>query len=1028
MNISELSIRRPVFAWMLMAALIIFGWISFERMGIGQMPDVDFPVIDISVSLQGAAPEVMEINVVEPIEEAIMSVQGIKKVTSTSAAGNAHISVEFNLNHNLDVGVQDVQAVISKTTRLLPKDIDPPVISKVNPEDQPILWFAVTSDRMTPEQLMSYVREHVKDRFTTAEGVGEIFLGGFVEPNMRVTVSIEKLRKYQLTASDIIQAIRNEHSELPSGRIESKTKELNVRTMGEASTAKEFAKLPIIQRGGKPNFAPLTLDQVADVKEGLADIRRISRSNGRTAVGLGLRKQRGANAIVMATAAKERLAALQKQLPEGIEIAIDYDATEFIAEAVHELTFTLILSALLTAVVCWGFLGSLSATVNVILAIPTSIIGSFIVLNALGFTLNTFTLLGLSLAIGIVVDDAIMVLENIVRHLEMGKNRMEASLVGSREITFAAIAATAAVIAIFLPVAFMQGLIGKYFFQFGVTLSVAVAISLLEALTLAPMRCSQFLEMGERKTRLERTIERAFRFCEQTYSSALAKSLNHRWTTIGVAGVIFVASCALVWVIKKEFVPPQDQSMLLVQAKTETGSSLEFTDEKFRQVEKIISESPEVRRYYASVGGWDGGEVDTGNAFVTMKPKSERRIRPGHRSALSQQEFADELRKQFAQIKDAKVFIQDLSLGGFSSGRGFPVEFTVRGPDWDTLKLTAQQLMKSMEETKLMTDIDSNYRSGSKEVRIRPDREKALMRGVSILEINQTVNALIGGIVVGKFSRGNYRYDVRVRLNPEERNEISDLDLLEIRNNRGQLIPLSQLVTVTSQDSVQSIGHDDRERAISIFANVSTGVSQEKAIEKVQTLAKKILPSGYRTVMSGDSETFEQSFKQLTFALILGVVVAYMVLASQFNSFIHPVIVLLALPFSLSGAFVALLAAHQSLNIYSMIGIILLMGIVKKNSILLVDFTNQLRSQGHSVLDALQNACPIRLRPILMTSLATIAGAIPPALSLGPGAESRIPMAISVIGGILISTLLTLFVVPCAYSLMSRRLPASPTP
>jgi hydrophobe/amphiphile efflux-1 (HAE1) family protein len=1020
MNISELSIKKPVFAWMLMTALILFGWISFQRMGVGQVPDVDFPVVNISVTLEGAAPEVMELNVVEPIEESVMSVQGIKSVSSSSATGRANITVEFDLNRNIDAALQDIQSTLAQTQRNLPKDIDPPVVSKVNPEDQPVLWLAVMSDQSNPQALMAYVREHVKDRFTTIEGVGEIILGGFIDPNLRVTLSAKELRRHELTIADVVAAIQNEHSELPAGRIETKNQEINVRTMGEAANARDFSQLSINRRGGAPNFVATRLGDVATVEEGLADVRRLSRSGGRTAVGLGIKKQRGANAVDVATRVKAQLSKVSANLPKGMSIAVNFDATHFIEEAVHELNFTLILSAVLTALVCWIFLGSFSATLNVIFAIPTSIVGTFIVLYALNFTLNTFTLLGLSLAIGIVVDDAIMVLENIVRHREMGKSRFDAALAGSREITFAALAATAAVIAIFLPVAFMKGLIGRYFFQFGVTLSVAVALSLLEALTLAPMRCSQFLEVGERRTRLGKFVEWLFHRAEAGYAQGLRLALNHRWLILALASGLFIGSCGLVKFLKKEFVPAQDQGLLLMRVQTPTGSSLEFTDTKFKEIESIVKNSPEMLRYYAAIGGFGGGEVDTGIAFVTMKPRAERGIRAGAKAPLTQQQYADQLRKDFSKVKDAKVFLQDLSLAGFSSRRGFPVEFTIRGPDWDTLVKSAQRLMGEMSKSGLMTDVDSDYRSGQPELRIYPDRQRAIRRGVSVLDINQTINALVGGQVVGKFNRGNYRYDIRVRLRPDERDDIEDIKALTVRNNRGELVPLSDVVTITQSTGVKAIAHQDRERAISVFANVASGVSQQAALEAVQKSAATVLPEGYRAVVGGSAETFKESFQQLIFALILGIAVAYMVLASQFNSFIHPLVVLLALPFSLSGAFIALLIGGQSLNIYSMIGIILLMGIVKKNSILLVDFTNQLRATGLGVRDSLLKACPVRLRPILMTSLATVVGALPPALAIGPGAESRVPMAITVIGGIIVSTLLTLFVVPCAYSLVNR--------
>ncbi len=1020
MNLSEISIRNPVFAWMLMIGLILFGAISFQRMGVSQLPDVDFPSISVSLNLDGAAPEVMEVDIVDLVEDALMTVQGVTEISSSSRTGSANIQVEFDLDKDQDVAVQEIQSALSQVMRRLPKEMDPPTVRKSNPDDAPILWLSVSSDTMSDQNLMAFVRDRVKDQFSTVSGVGEVFLGGYVDPNLRVWLNAEKLNQYSLTSGDIISTIQQEHAELPAGRIETPDKEFNIRTMGEAPTPEEFGKIPITRRGGSPNYRPIMLSQVARIEDGLADVRRKSRSMGKPAVGLGIKKQPGSNAVEVGKDVKARMKLIQATLPEGVEMGVRFDSTAFIEEAIHELNFTLILSALLTAVVCWGFLGSWSATMNVILAIPTSVVGTFIVLYAVGFTLNTFTLLGLSLAIGIVVDDAIMVLENIVRHKEMGKPRREAALDGSTEITFAALAATAAIIAIFLPVAFMKGIIGKFFFQFGVTLSVAVALSLLEALTLTPMRCSEFLNTGERKTRLGRAIEHSFDWSSRVYGHIVAVVLNHRWKVLFASVVVFAVSLSLIQMLKKEFVPSQDQSRLMVRLQAPVGSSLDFTDKKFAEVEKYFMTRPEVDKYFGAIGGMGGGEVNGGQLFLTLKEPKARPINPKTGRPFSQQELIPIFRNDLKDIKDLRVVIQDLSLSGFTAKRGFPVEFTVRGPDFDKLIESSEKLQAAMQASGQLTDIDSDYRSGMPEIRIVPDRIKARDRGVSVYEIAQTVNAMMGGVIAGKYSKGGHRYDVRLRLQSNERDTPQSISKLYVRNNRGELIRLSEVVKIEQKPSLQAISRQGRERAISVFANVAPGSSQAKAIEVVEKAAKEVLPEGYRAVVGGSAQTFQESFQSLIFALVLGLIVSYMVLASQFNSFIHPITVLIALPFSISGALLALFIGQQSLNIYSMIGIILLMGIVKKNSILLVDFTNQVRDQGKNVRDALIEACPMRLRPILMTSIATIAGAIPPALAIGPGAESRVPMALAVIGGVIVSTALTLFVVPCVYSLFAR--------
>ncbi len=1015
MSLAETSIKNPVFAWMLMLGLMIFGFLSFRGMGIGQMPDVDFPVLNVNVSWEGAAPEVMETDVVDIIEDVVTGVQGLKEVSSSTRQGSANITLEFELERDIDIALQEVQSKISEAQRRLPIDIDPPVIQKTNPEDQPIMWIGIATD-LPRRDLMEYVDNFVKDRFKTISGVGEVFLSGFVDRNLRVWIDLNKLTEYQLTVTDITQAIQEEHVEIPAGRIETAERESNVRAMGEARSVEEFEKIMITQRGGRPIYKPIPISEVAKIEDGLADIRRITRVMGKTAIGLGIRKQRGMNSVKIAHAVKKRVEEIRKELPKDYEIGINFDSTKFIEETVSELVFTLLLSALLTSVICWMFLGSWSSTLNILLAIPTSILGTFIFLRFLGFTLNTFTLLGLSLAIGIVVDDAIMVLENIVRHREKGEAQVDAAIKGTNEISFAALAATLAIIAIFLPVAYMQGVIGKFFFQFAVTISASVALSLLEALTLAPMRCAEFLEIGERTNKFGKAFDTGIAKISELYKKGLEITLRHKKTTLAAAVIFFILSLFTLPFVRKEFVPAQDQSMFLCRLQTPIGSSIEYTSEKFKVAEAIALKNPNLERYFVAVGGFSGGEVNSGNMFITLKEPKHRKYDPELKRKPTQSDLMNSFRKEFGKIPDLKVFIQDLSMRGFTAQRGFPIEFTIRGPDWAKLAEYSDKIREEMKKSDMFQDVDTDYLAGMPEIRIYPDRDKAFDRGVSIGAIAHTVNALIGGARVGKYTEGGKRYDVRVQAIPEQRISQEDIKKLWVWNNRGEMVQLSDVVKIEEKPSLLAITRRGRERAIGLFANVGVKKSQAVAIEKAREIANKILPEGYRSVFSGSSQTFKESFQSLSFALWLGILVAYMVLASQFNHVIHPLTVLLALPFSVSGAFIALMISGQSLNIFSLIGLILLFGIVKKNSIMLVEFTNQMRELHHmEPFEALKTACPIRFRPILMTTVSTIAAAIPPALALGPGAETRIPMAVAVIGGVTVSTVLTLFVVPAAY-------------
>lgn len=1015
MNLSDISIKNPVFAWMLMIGLMFFGLLSFRGMGVGHMPDVDFPVLSISVDWEGAAPEVMESDVVDVIEDVVMGVEGLKDVSSSTRQGRALINLEFELERDIDVALQEVQSKISEAQRQLPREIDPPVITKTNPEDQPIMWIGISTENQSLRDLMELVDNQIKDQFKTISGVGEVFLGGFLERNLRVWLNVEKMNAYQLTVEDVINAIQQEHIEIPAGRLETKELETTVRAMGEAQSVEEFGKIMIHHRGGQPIYKPIKLAEVAEIEDGLADLRRISRVMGKPAVGLGIRKQRGANTVAVAKEVRKKVELLGHQMPPGYAIGINFDSSKFIEDSVDELIFTLFLSAVLTSLVCWLFLGSWSSTFNILLSIPTSILGTFMVLKFAGFTLNTFTLLGLSLAIGIVVDDAIMILENIVRHREIGEGQIEAAHSGAREISFAALASTLAIIAVFLPVAFMTGIIGKFFFQFGITISVAVALSLLEALTLTPMRCSQFLAVEERKTKFGRQFEKKIVEVRNHYKVLLEICLVHKKKVLIGAGLFFLLSVAFLPFIRKEFVPAQDQSMFIARLQTPIGSSIHYTSERFKEAEAIILGRPEINRLFAAIGGFGGGEVNSGILFITMKQPAKRPVNPKLKHRLSQQEFMAELRKELGGLPDLKVILQDLSTRGFAAQRGFPVEFTVRGPSWEKLVELTERIQEEMKKDKLFEDVDTDYLAGMPELRVYPNRNNAFERGVSIGTIARTINAMIGGERIAKYTKEGKRYDVRVQVPQKQREQIADIQSLYVWNNRGELVKLVEVIDIEKRSSLQAITRRGRERAIGIFANVAPRKSQSDAIERATQMSQSILPEGYRAVFSGTSETFKESFQSLFFALWLGILVAYMVLASQFNHLIHPFTVLLALPFSFSGAFIALFIGNRSLNIFSFIGLILLLGIVKKNSIMLVEFTNQLRERGMSAVDALKEACPIRLRPIVMTSLSTVAAALPPALSLGPGAETRVPMAIAVIGGVIVSTLLTLFVVPAAY-------------
>jgi HAE1 family hydrophobic/amphiphilic exporter-1 len=1024
MTLSDISIKKPVFAWMLMAGLLVFGAISYSQMGISQLPDVDFPVVTIQVTWAGASPDVMESAVADPIENAVMSVDGIQLVQSTSQQGMSQITIQFGLNQDINVALQQVQTKVSQAQKNLPQTIDPPIITKTNPNDQPIIWTAAYNEGGSLRDQALFVRDHLKDKITTIEGVGDVKLGGFVDPQMRIWLNNAEMRKREITVEDITSAINNEHQLSPTGYQDDNNTETYVRVQSEFKTAEECNNLFIPARAGHPNYAKIRIGDVAHCEEGTDEVRRISRFNGiQPTIGLGIIKQPGSNAVAIGDAVKARIKSLNEILPKGMHLGIVTDTTQFIKDSVRELLTSLGLAVILTSIVCYLFLGTWSSAFNVILAIPVSLIGSFIVLRAMGFTINSFTLMGLSLSIGIVVDDAIMVLENITRHNEMGKAKVHAALVGAREITGAAVAASLAILAIFVPVVFMSGIVGKFFFQFGVTMSVAVLISLLEALTLAPMRCSQFLSVGGGNFVTKKVSDWLDQLTEM-YRRALKWSLNWRWTILATSTALFFLSLLTIGSLRKEMIPPQDQSRFLITLYTKMGSSIKFTDGVFREAEKVYKSRPEIEKYYVAVGGFGGGLVNQGITFITMKEKDERPIAPPFKKRPSQQEFMQVLRGELSKVPGVqRVSILDLSLTGFSAQRGYPIEFQLQGPDWTKLADLSIAMRKKLMESGYMADVDTDYNPNMPETQIYPDRAKASARGVPVTSISNAVAAMVGGmkLLPNKYTDASgHRADIQVKLLADDNQGPADINKIWVRNVHGEIVPLKDLVEMKQGSSLLTITRYNRERGISVFGNFTPGKSQSEVIDYVKKVSKEMLPEGYHISIAGSSQAFNESFNSLIGALILGIFVAYMVLASQFNSFVHPAIILLALPFSLTGALWAMRVTDTSMNIYSLIGILLLMGIVKKNSILLVEFTNHKRHEGMGVQQALIEACPVRLRPILMTSIATVTAAIPGAMAFGAGSEVMRPMAITTIGGVIVSTFLTLFVVPCAYSLASR--------
>jgi multidrug efflux pump len=1007
MNLTDVCIRRPVVAWMLMLGVVMLGVHGLMRIGISQNPDVDIPVVTVLVGWNGAAPEVVENDVVEVLEEALAQVQGVTGITASARQGSAQVVLEFDISRDIDAAVQDVQAKLGPAQLRLPKDIDPPVVQKINLDDFPIMWISL-SGALPRQQLADTMRYQVQERLRRVSGVGDFQVGGQLERNVRVWFDQARLESRDLTLVEALNALRRNHLELPAGRIDNGVRELNVRVLGEARSLDELRALPV---GGTAQ-SPVRLGEVALVENGFADARSYGRNNGVDAEAIGIKKQHGENVVALATRLRAEMEAIRTTLPPGMTLAINYDAAIFVERMVREVKFELLLAVALTSLVCLLFLGSWSATVNVLLAIPMSILGTVAALQWLGMTLNSFSLLALALVVGLVVDDAIMVQENIERHRAMGLSAPESARRGTYQIAFAALASTVAVVAIFLPVVFMGGIIGKFLMQFGLTLCLAVALSYLEAVTLAPSRCAQFLAVTAEPSRFQRGAEAFFANLARRYRLLLRPCLRWPWLTLSAAALVF-AVCALSAIpMAKELTPSQDVGSLLIRIETTTTASIDETNRVFHRAEDYLNRLPEVENAFSVVGSFGGTGVNAGVVFVTLVPKRQRSR--GHLEVM------EVIRADLNRMAGCIATVQDLSKGGFSPGRSYDIDLSLRGDDWEQLVAEAQRMRQRLEDSGLAVDVDTDYQLGKPELGVEPDRDRCNDLGVSADDVATALNAMLSSLKVGKFTIDGRRIDLRANLLLADRLRPEDLAEVRLRTRSGALVPLKELVRVRERGVLQAIVRKENARAISVYANPAPGHGQYEVMTHIREVLAKDLPVGVRLVEQGISKQMKETMRDFTVVWVMGIVVAFMVLAMQFDSLLHPVTVMTIMPLAVGGALVALWAGGFSLNIYSGIGILLLMGLVKKNSIILVDYANQARAKGCDAVAAMVEAGGIRLRPILMTSVATMAAAVPVAAGLGAGSEVRQPMAVAILGGVALSTLLSLVVVPAFYVVVDR--------
>ncbi len=1004
---TRVSINNPVFATMMMAAIMVLGLFSYQRLPVEQMPDIAFPVAVIQTPYPGAGAQAVEQDVSRPIEEAINTINGIKTIRSNSREGVSFVVAEFELNVDIKTAIQDVRDKVAEARRGFNRDIGEPTVTRAdNENDQPLIYLSMQSDARSLRELSDLADRLIIKRLQGANGVGNIQIDGDVQRELAIMLKPEKMAAYGVGIDQITNAIRTENQDAPSGALVSDTNERLVRVLGKLRSVQDFERI-IVARRGSGTTSAVTLGQLAEIKDGKREETSIATENGKRVISIQIRKTRGANTIDMAEAIRKQIEELKKSLPPDIKLQITFDRSVFIKDGVDNVRHTILEGALLTVLIVFLFLHSWRSTVITGLKLPISVFAAFIALYAFGFTLNFLTLMALSLSIGILIDDAIVVRENIVRHLAMGKSHRQAALEATEEIGLAVMATTFSLIAVFLSVAFMGGIIGKFFYQFGITVVVAVVVSLFVSFTLDPMLSSVWHDGPSSWMNRIKPIKWALDkqqllidWLHARYDLALRWSLAHRKSTLGIAAAIFVGSFFLMPFIGSEFVPQDDDGYTNLRIQTPIGSSLDYSNAKAEQVEAALADFPEIKRVSKTVNK-SGAWFD-----IQLSPKSER--------ARSQKQIDDEIRKRLAQIAGLEVNI----------GWNRPIQLYILGPDINELDRISKQVMAKMKTIKGMVDIESTFKPTSPTLDVVVNRELASDLGVSMGQITATTKAMIGGEQAGQWQGPDgENHQILVRLPKDERTGVADLDKLYVASYSfnadatPRMVPLRQVVDFKPAYAERQIERRNLQRQIRLNAGVANGANVGDVAAELRESIKGIsLPPGYRFQYGGSSQDMQESLGYAIGALGLAIIFIYLILASQFGSYLQPLAIMASLPLSLVGVFLALLIFGSTLNLFSVIGFIMLMGLVTKNAILLVDFTNQGIREGKTREQAILDAGQVRLRPILMTTAAMIGGMMPLALAFGAGSEQQSPMAHAVIGGIITSTILTLVVVPVLYT------------
>jgi len=1016
MFLSDLSIRQPVFATMMMVGLVVLGIFSYKDLSTDLFPDIDMPVVSVRTIYPGVSPETVETEVTRRIEEVVNPIEGVRHIMSTTTEGVSIVVIEFELGTDIHTAAQDVRSKVSALRRDFPDGVEEPVIDRLDPADMPILSLSVTSDRLTPKQITTLTEKTIKKRLENIDGVGSLMIVGGQRREIQVLLDPDRMKIYNLTIPEVVASLARENLEVPAGKIEHGPIDELVRIEGKFQNARQFEDLIVKNVRG----VPIYLHQVAEVVDGHEEQRTLALVGQKRAIALEMRKQSGSNTVDVADAIKEALPGINRELDGQAHLAIVRDMSLFIRDSIHDVQITLVLGAVFTVLVVFVFLNSWRSTVITGLTLPVSVISAFIIMKVLGFSLNVLTLMGLSLSIGLLIDDAIVVRENIVRHMQKGRDHFEAARRGTAEIGMAVMATTFSIIAVFVPVAFMGGVVGQFFYEFGITVAFAVLVSLFVSFTLDPMLSSRWydpaIETSVRRRGLAHLLEafdRRFDDLHRIYGGVIAFSLRHRGFVLAVALILFFASVAAFPYLGSAFMPNYDRGEFQVSFKAAPGASIGETEKVARDISDIISRQPGVIYTFTTIGAGAAAAINEGIVYIKLKPKSER--------ALSYNELRSQVRADLVGFGAAITSVEEVE----EMGDAKPIQISVRGTDLVTLDRLSSEVADLVRSVPGAADVDRSLDRDKPEVKVRIDRKFASDLGIRLDSVAMSLRALLAGEVATQFEdEDGDAYDVRVRLASEQRRSLELLNEIDILSTEkdddgvDMLIPIGQIASFQRGTGASQIRRYDLIREVRVSANTA-GRPLGDVIEDIRAGGELVnFPPGFEISYTGQTEDMREMFGFIYQALILAVVFIYLILASQFGSFTHPFAIMLSLPLSLIGVVGILLITGDTLNIMSMIGLILLMGLVTKNAILLIDYANRLRRDGASRDQALIKAGRTSLRPIVMTTLAMIFRMLPLAFEIGAGSEMRAPMARAVIGGLITSTLLTLVAVPVVYSLL----------